>query len=96
MVLDPGEGREVGGKLIGKTVGKIQCDKCVPGCCQEEVVNHLGERRRFGMEEGYFAFYGFILCLIFSLPILPAMKLSQPPVTLTNCVLKVKEVDCGT
>lgn len=47
------------------------------------------------MEEGYFLFYGFILCLIFSLPILPAVKLSQPPVTL-SVFSKVKEVDFGT
>ena len=28
---------------------------------------HLGQQRRFRMEEGYFVFYGFILCLIFLL-----------------------------
>lgn len=59
-------------------------------------MNHLGQQRRFGMQEGYSAFYGFIACLVFSLPVLPAVKLSQPPVTLTNCVFQVKEVDFGT
>lgn len=43
---------------------------------------HLGQQRRFGMEEGYFVFDGFILCFV-----LPAVKLLQPPITLKSCVL---------
>lgn len=72
MVLDPGAGREAGDRLTEKIVGKSECVKCIPKHCQEEVEGHLGVQ--FGLEKGYFVFYGSMLCFIFSLPTLPAVN----------------------
>ena len=51
-------------------------------------MRHLREQQPCRMEASYFVIYSFILCLIFLLPVLPASKLSQPPVILMNCVPK--------
>ena len=48
----------------------------------------LGEQQPCRVEASYFVIYSFILCLIFLLPVLPALKLSQPPAVLMNCVPK--------
>lgn len=66
VVLDPRAGREAGDRLTEKIVGKSECVKCIPEHCQEEVEGHLGVQ--FGLEKGYFVFYGSMLCFIFSLP----------------------------
>lgn len=47
-------------------------------------MNHLGQQRRFGMQEGYSTFYGLIVCLVFSLPILPARHESFSATCHTN------------
>jgi hypothetical protein len=58
-------------RLTGKTVGKIKCEKCVPECCQQDVVNP-GATVWEGEEP--FPLWWLVLCLIFSLPIFPAMN----------------------
>lgn len=94
MVLDPGAGREAGDRLTEKIVGKSECVKCIPKHCQEEVEGHLGVQ--FGLEKGYFVFYGSMLCFIFSLPTLPAVNfLSHLAFFLQMDLCRVEAVDFG-
>ena len=75
------------GQTDREAVGKVQRDKCarvLPGGSRAPP----GEQQPFRMEASCFVIYSFILCLIFLLPVLLAMKLSQPPVMLMNCVPK--------
>lgn len=49
--------------------------KCVPEHCQEEVEGHLGVQ--FGLEKGYFLFYGSMLCFIFTVNFLSHLAFLQ-------------------